>query len=80
MGHLGFITEFSKEDIFIELEKALKGLLDIAKIGLYKVEIREEDKTVGSGLFLNDAVFQQKRYFPNDQPIRIYGRRIHLSH
>ena len=59
MGHLGFITEFSKEDIFTELEKALKGLLDIAKISLYKVEIREEDKTVGSGLFFNDAVFNK---------------------
>ena len=59
IGHLGLITEFSQEELFKDLDKALKKQLDIVKVGLYRAQIIDHDKTVKIGFFFNDAVFNK---------------------
>lgn len=58
MGHLGFITEFSKAEFFDQLESTLKGDFLITKLCLYQVEVfsKKKDKPTFKGYFLNDAV------------------------
>ncbi len=58
MGHLGFITEFSKAEFFDQLEATLKGNFEITQLCLYQVEVfsKKKDKPTFKGYFLNDAV------------------------
>lgn len=58
MGHLGFITEFSKSEFFDQLEATLKGNFEITQLCLYQVEVfsKKKDKASFKGYFLNDAV------------------------
>ncbi|MBL6990048.1 MAG: NAD(+)/NADH kinase [Bacteriovoracaceae bacterium] len=56
MGRLGFITEFSKDNYFADLEKCLKGSYSTSKVNLFNIEIRGSGKTVLKKLFMNDAV------------------------
>ena len=58
MGHLGFITEFSKAEFFDQLEATLKGDYKITQLSLYQVEVftKKKEKPVFQGFFLNDVV------------------------
>jgi NAD+ kinase len=56
MGHLGFITEFSKGEFFEELEHTLKGNFEITTLPLYQVEVIKKNVSIFKGSFLNDVV------------------------
>jgi NAD+ kinase len=56
MGRLGFITEFSRAELYDQLELVLKEKVEIAKINLYKTIVTRKDKKIFQGFFLNDAV------------------------
>lgn len=56
MGHLGFITEFSKSEFFDELESTIKGNFEITTLPLYQVEVFKKDECTFKGTFLNDVV------------------------
>jgi len=61
MGHLGFITEFSKLEFFDELEKTLKGNFDIKSLSLHQVEVFKKEKSIFKGYFLNDIVINNNQ-------------------
>ena len=58
MGHLGFITEFSKAEFFDQLESTLTGNFELTELSLFQVEVshKREDKPFFKSYFLNDAV------------------------
>lgn len=56
MGHLGFITEFSKIEFFDQLESTLKGSFKLTTLSLYQVEVFNKEKCIFKGNFLNDLV------------------------
>lgn len=56
MGRLGFITEFSRAELFDQLEIILKKNVEISKVHLYKTTVIRKDKKNFQGFFLNDAV------------------------
>ena len=58
MGHLGFITEFSKAEFFDQLEATLKGHFQLTQLCLFQVEVfsKKKDKPSFKGYFLNDVV------------------------
>lgn len=58
MGHLGFITEFSKAEFFDQLESTLKGNFELTQLCLYQVEVfsKKKEKPTFKGYFLNDVV------------------------
>lgn len=56
MGHLGFITEFTKSEFFDELESTIKGNFEITTLPLYQVEVFKKDECTFKGTFLNDVV------------------------
>lgn len=56
MGHLGFITEFSKSEFFEQLEHTLKNNYTLAQLPLYTVEVFKKNKSIFKANFLNDLV------------------------
>ena len=58
MGHLGFITEFSKGEFFDQLELTLRGDFKLTQLCLYQVEVfsKNKEKPSFKGYFLNDVV------------------------
>ncbi len=58
MGHLGFITEFSKAEFFDQLESTLRGDYKLTQLCLYQVEVfsKNKEKPSFKGYFLNDVV------------------------
>ena len=56
LGRLGFITPYSKNEIFDELDKILAGKYILNKQPLYHVSIERKNKTVFEDYFFNDAV------------------------
>lgn len=56
MGHLGFITEFSKVEFFDQLEETIKGNYKLTTLALYQVEVFRKGKSTFKGNFLNDLV------------------------
>jgi NAD+ kinase len=77
MGHLGFITEFSKSELYDELENTLMGNFQIIKVNLFKVEVSNRNGKKKKYHFINDAVFNQSnisrlvtvRVKANDEPV-----------
>jgi NAD+ kinase len=61
MGHLGFITEFSKQEFFEELEDVIKGNFKLTTLSLHKVEVFKKEKSIFSGYFLNDIVINNNQ-------------------
>ena len=61
MGHLGFITEFSKVEFFDQLEETLKGNYKLTTLSLYQVEVYRRGKTTFKGSFLNDLVINNNQ-------------------
>ncbi len=60
IGHLGFITEFSKIKLYQEIEKILSGEIFTTTLDTYKVTITKNDKVKYSGIFLNDIVLHKQ--------------------
>ena len=58
MGRLGFITEFSKEEIYEGLNNILKNKYEFEKASLFKVKIFHSDKKQSEtqSFFINDIV------------------------
>lgn len=63
MGHLGFITEFTKAEFFNHLEETLKGHFKITTLCLYQVEIisLKAKESIFKGYFLNDVVINNNQ-------------------
>ena len=59
MGHLGFITEFSKSELYDELETALMGKSKLMRVYLFRAEVKSRNGKVKKYYFINDAVFNQ---------------------
>lgn len=59
MGKLGFITEFTKAELYDELATVLNGKYEIGKVTLFKAEIKKKNKIRYKGFFVNDAVINQ---------------------
>lgn len=59
MGHLGFITEFNKIDMFDQLTKILKGDFTTRNLTIYTVEVHKFGKKIFKGNFVNDAVINK---------------------
>ncbi|MBF0311769.1 MAG: NAD(+)/NADH kinase [Oligoflexia bacterium] len=57
LGHLGFITEFTTEGLFNELEECFEGHYEIIRANLYKVKIVNNERVKFLEYFVNDAVF-----------------------
>ena len=58
LGHLGFITEFNKNDFYEKLHVVLAGKYEIIKKQLFCVSIKNKNKNEKS-YFLNDAVISK---------------------
>lgn len=60
-GRLGFITAFEQKGFLAELDSVLKGAFDVARVSLYKAEVRDADggAVARKGHFLNDAIFNK---------------------
>ncbi len=77
MGHLGFITEFSKSELYDELEVALTGKSPLVKVHLFKVEVTNKKGKKDRFYFINDIVFNQSnisrlvtvRVKANEEPV-----------
>ena len=59
LGRLGFITEFTKENLFDYLQKAIDNELKLESIQLYSTSIIRNGKKFSENFFLNDAVFSK---------------------
>ncbi len=58
-GKLGFITEFSAQEMFDGLENILKGKYQTVQRRLFRVIIKKADKTVFQSKFVNDVVISK---------------------
>src|SRR5579884_1421000 len=56
MGHLGFLTSIPVEDLYPELERALRGEHRIGRRRMIDCELRRNGETIGSYSALNDVV------------------------
>lgn len=56
LGGLGFLTAITIDEVFPELERALRGEHRVGKRRLLHIELRRDDKTVARYDALNDAV------------------------
>ncbi len=56
MGTLGFITEFSRSDLFENLNNVFSGNYEIEERSMLKAEVFRDKKTVSKYLGLNDLV------------------------
>lgn len=61
MGHLGFITEFSKVEFYDQLENTIKGNYKLTSLPLYQVEVTKKNKVSFKGTFLNDLVINNNQ-------------------
>ncbi|MBT7608372.1 MAG: NAD(+)/NADH kinase [Bacteriovoracaceae bacterium] len=57
MGNLGFTTEFNQIEMFDELSNILKGKYETYILPIYKVDVRNGDKSQFKGSFINDLIF-----------------------
>ena len=56
LGHLGFLTEFFKRELYDQLTLFLQNKLSIEKVRLYSATIYQNKKKYHRAYFLNDAV------------------------
>lgn len=59
LGHLGFITEFTKKDFYDELTKYFDDQLTTFKVNLFSATIYQNNKKVFKNYFLNDAIINK---------------------
>lgn len=60
LGHLGFITEYSKLDFYDSLEEILKGKYETYKKPLFEVNIINHSEVIGKHYFINDMVIGKR--------------------
>ena len=60
LGNLGFTTEFSKSELFDELELILKNKFDYYKLSLFSATVFDRFKKIQKSFFVNDAVVGRK--------------------
>lgn len=60
LGHLGFTTEYTRDEIFEDLEAILAGNYSSGALPLFKVTIEEDQIVISEKLFLNDAVLAKR--------------------
>lgn len=60
LGHLGFITEYSKLDFYDSLEEIVKGKYKSYKKPLFEVKILDKNKELGKYYFINDIVIGKR--------------------
>ncbi len=58
-GKLGFITEFSAQEMFDSLENILKGKYQTTQRRLFRVSIKKDEKTIFQSKFVNDVVISK---------------------
>jgi len=56
LGHLGFLTAIQVEDLYPELERALRGEHRIGRRRMVDCELRRKGETIGAYAALNDVV------------------------
>ncbi len=56
LGHLGFLTAIQVEDLYPELERALRGEHRIGRRRMVDCEVRRKGETIGAYAALNDVV------------------------
>lgn len=59
MGKLGFITEFTKSELYDELDQVIQGNYIIGKLPLFKVIVKNNKEIKYKGFFINDVVVNQ---------------------
>jgi NAD+ kinase len=59
LGHLGFITEFSKNDFYDDITKAINGDYEVNKLHLFKVQVKKDSKVMFESHFINDLVINK---------------------
>jgi NAD+ kinase len=60
LGHLGFLTEFTKTEFFENLSDLFDGKFEIKKQSLFRVKVSAGTKNRFQEVFLNDAVINKK--------------------
>lgn len=60
LGHLGFLTEFNKNDFFENLDRFFDGKLETVKEGTFKVQVERNQKIRFRENFVNDVVIAKK--------------------
>ncbi|MFZ4712995.1 MAG: NAD(+)/NADH kinase [Bacteriovoracaceae bacterium] len=60
LGHLGFLTEFTKSEFFENLSQFFDGKYKIKRQSLYRVKVMTANKLRFQEVFLNDAVLNKK--------------------
>lgn len=60
LGHLGFTTEYTRDELFEDLPAILRGDFQVSQLPLFKAQVYEQQKEISSSLFLNDAVFSKR--------------------
>ena len=56
LGHLGFITEFTKKEFFEDLDNYFKNKFGSYTVSLFSATVYRNNKKIFSELFFNDAV------------------------
>lgn len=60
MGHLGFLTEFKKEEAEVALRELIKGKsFPMQNRALFEVTVKRKNKTIFQGPVVNDAVISK---------------------
>src|SRR5690606_6805593 len=72
VGHLGFITEYSKEDFYDELEDVINGKFEIIKRQLCQLTIKDDQEQKHH--FFNDIVFTKSDI------ARMFGLGLEVDH
>jgi len=60
LGSLGFMTEFSRAEIFEELSSVLKGNYSFNKIYAHSVSVLEKEQVIFNAFFINDVVIHKQ--------------------
>lgn len=60
LGHLGFTTEYTRDEIFDDLPAILNGNFETSPLPLFQVTVNFPDGIQSNHLFLNDAVFAKR--------------------
>ena len=78
VGGLGFLTAISRDELYPELERALRGEHRIANRRLLNTEVLRGGQVVASFEALNDAVLTKSRPGPHDRPGHLRRRAIRV--
>ena len=78
LGGLGFLTAITVDELYPELERALRGEHRIAKRKLMTAEVVRDGEVVASFDALNDAVLTKSSHRAHDRSGHLRGRAVRL--